>query len=70
LFAEIWNLDAAVEARAGDVADLREKLLWALDNLGELKEKAIAGRKHVQTANDWDHIAEQTEHVYQQALEN
>ncbi|MHB1325370.1 MAG: glycosyltransferase family 4 protein [Thermoleophilia bacterium] len=55
---------------AGDVADLREKLIWALGNLGELKEKATAGRKHVQTANDWDDIAEQTEHVYQQALEN
>ncbi|MHB8859012.1 MAG: glycosyltransferase family 4 protein [Thermoleophilia bacterium] len=54
--------------RAGDQADLKEKLLSALGNLGELGEKAEAGRKHVQIANDWDRIAQETEQVYRQAL--
>jgi len=54
--------------RAGDQADLKEKLLESLENLGELKEKAEAGRKHVKTANDWEKIAEETERVYTQAL--
>jgi len=54
--------------RAGDQADLKEKLLESLEKLGELKEKAEAGRMHVQTANDWEKIAEETERVYTEAL--
>lgn len=54
--------------RVGDQVDLKEKLLKALNNLEELKEKAEAGRKHVRTANDWETIAEETERVYTQAL--
>lgn len=54
--------------RAGDQADLRIKLMEALENLGELKKKAEAGRKHVLTANDWENIAEETEKVYREAL--
>jgi len=54
--------------RAGDQADLKEKLLEALEKLGELKEKAEAGRMLVQTANDWEKIAEETERVYTEAL--
>ena len=54
--------------RAGDPADLKEKLVWALENLELLKERSEAGRKQVQIANDWDRIAEETEQVYRQAL--
>lgn len=54
--------------RAGDQADLKEKLLESLENVEELREKAEAGRKHVQTANDWEKIAEETERVYTEAL--
>src|SRR5665811_1212669 len=50
--------------RAGDQADLKEKLLESLNSLDELKVKAEAGRKHVKTANDWGKIAEETEKVY------
>ncbi len=53
---------------AGDAVDLKEKLLGALGALGELKQKALAGRQHVQTANDWDRIAEQTEKLYEDVL--
>lgn len=54
--------------RAGDQVDLKEKLSWALGNLGELRGKAEAGRQHVQIANDWDRIAQETEQVYREAL--
>ncbi|MBI5871164.1 MAG: glycosyltransferase family 4 protein [Actinobacteria bacterium] len=54
--------------RAGDQADLQEKLLESLENLEELRRKAEAGRKHVQFANDWEKIAEDTERVYTEAL--
>jgi len=54
--------------RAGDQADLKEKLLESLNSLDELKVKAEAGRKHVKTANDWGKIAEETEKVYRESL--
>ncbi len=54
--------------RAGDAEDLARKLVLNLGDLGELKHKAAAGRKHVQIANDWDRIAEQTEKLYTEVL--
>ncbi|MFA6001908.1 MAG: glycosyltransferase family 4 protein [Thermoleophilia bacterium] len=53
---------------AGDVADLRSKLVQSLEDLGGLAKKADAGRKHVRNANDWDKIAEQTERIYKDVL--
>lgn len=53
---------------AGDVADLRSKLVESLAGLEALGKKADAGRKHVRNANDWDKIAEQTERIYEEIL--
>ncbi|MHB1390002.1 MAG: glycosyltransferase family 4 protein [Thermoleophilia bacterium] len=54
--------------RAGDVNDLKGKLLAALDDLPALRLKAEAGRVRVRIENDWDHIAQATEKVYQEVL--
>jgi len=54
--------------RAGDVTDLRDRLVKALAGLPELKKKAAAGRRRVRSENDWDRIVEQTELVFQEAL--
>ncbi|MFA5802824.1 MAG: glycosyltransferase family 4 protein [Thermoleophilia bacterium] len=54
--------------KAGDVADLRSKLVQSLKRLEELGKKADAGRRHVRKANDWDKIAEQTERIYEEIL--
>ncbi|MHB0866618.1 MAG: glycosyltransferase family 4 protein [Thermoleophilia bacterium] len=54
--------------RAGDVTDLRDSLLAALDDLPALRQKAEAGRLQVGIENDWDRIAAATEKVYQEVL--
>ena len=53
---------------AGDVADLKVKLVEALGNTADLREKAAAGRRHIRIANEWDRIAEQTEKLYEEVL--
>lgn len=54
--------------KAGDVAELRLKLIQSLGDLERLGKKAQAGRGHVRQANDWDYIAKQTENLYSEVL--
>ncbi|MEW6019093.1 MAG: glycosyltransferase family 4 protein [Pseudomonadota bacterium] len=54
--------------RAGDIAGLERALDWSLGHRDELKERALEGRKHVRSENDWDRIAEKTEAVYKEVL--
>lgn len=56
--------------RVGDVEDLTARLKEAYAGREGLKQMAIAGHEHVKVENDWGSVAEQTETVYLQVVQD
>ncbi|RLA99212.1 MAG: hypothetical protein DRG83_13360 [Deltaproteobacteria bacterium] len=54
--------------KSGDVGDLRDKLLWALDNPEKMKQLAEGAKSWVLKNYSWDRIVKRYERLYEKVL--
>jgi glycosyltransferase involved in cell wall biosynthesis len=60
--------NTALEFKKGDVADLRDKLQFALDNPETMRGNGEAGRIRAQSEFNWDRCADRYERVFQELV--
>ncbi|MBN1754600.1 glycosyltransferase family 4 protein [bacterium] len=55
--------------KSGKIIDLENKLKYCLENLSELREKALQTQEWVRKNYDWDHITRQYEKLYKNLMD-
>jgi glycosyltransferase involved in cell wall biosynthesis len=53
-----------IQFSSGDIFDLQKKLIFSLNNIDLLQQKALEGKSFVESKYNWDRIARKTAQIY------
>jgi len=64
----VFSADEVLYFKTGDSSDLAKKVIWALDNKGQMRKFVSKAKKKLTTAYTWDIVAQKYDCLFQELL--